>query len=116
ALCFVSRPRAEADDRRHAIARIHPQPAQEIVTNGQRAILLDLHVPVPVDEAGNDRLAGRVDASRSVGNAYGVLGARGRNAPGLDYEDRVLDRLASAAVDQPRAALRNASCRDRTYS
>src|SRR5690606_29137072 len=43
ALGFVSRPRAEADHRRHTIARIHSQPAQEIVANGQRAVLLDLH-------------------------------------------------------------------------
>ena len=74
-----------------------------VVLRAARQVLHVADVRVAVDQRGNDRLAGQIDARGAGGRLNLAAASDPRERRALDEKGRVLDRRAAVAGDQARA-------------
>ena len=74
-----------------------------VVLRPARQVLHVADVGVRIDQRGDDRLAGQIDARRAGRRLHLALAADSREAAALDEEGGALNRRAVAAGNQPRA-------------
>ena len=81
-----------------------------VVGGAARQVLHVADVRVPIDERGDHRLAGQVDAGRTRGRRHLATPPDAREPASLDEKGRVLDRARAVAGDQACAFVQRDCC------